>query len=135
MQHVLAPAGAPIHITEAMIERLVRAFYVRVRADARLGPIFEGVLGADWEPHLAKMIDFWSSLMLTTGRYSGQPMQKHAVLAGVRRPDFEIWLGLFEATAQEICGDTAGAFIFKAHRVADSLQRAMFYDPAGDRSL
>ncbi|MDP2124232.1 MAG: group III truncated hemoglobin, partial [Parvibaculum sp.] len=57
---------------EAEIDRLVRAFYTRIRADAVLGPIFDGVIGDNWEPHLLKMIDFWSSVMLTTGRYKGQ---------------------------------------------------------------
>ncbi len=30
---------------EAEIELLVRAFYTRIRADAVLGPIFDGVIG------------------------------------------------------------------------------------------
>ena len=29
----------------------------------------------DWKPHLARMYAFWSSVMLMTGRYHGQPMQ------------------------------------------------------------
>lgn len=111
-----------LRISEAMIEQLVRRFYERVRADRRLGPIFESALGADWEPHLLKMMDFWSSLMLTTGRYSGQPMQVHAALKGVVPADFEVWLGLFETTAREVCGEAAGAF----------LKRGMFYDPRFD---
>ena len=48
--------------------------------------------------------------------------------------DFDLWLGLFETTAREECGEAAGAFLFKADRVADSLRRGMFYDPARDNS-
>mgnify|MGYP001554943094 CR=1 FL=1 len=121
-------------ITEAQIERLVRAFYSKVRTDPRLGPIFEQRLGNDWEPHLLRMIDFWSSLMLTTGRYSGRPLQKHLVLKMVRPEDFDIWLRLFNETALEIGGeDFAAAFMDKAGRVASSFKMAKFYDAASLR--
>jgi hemoglobin len=126
------PAAERPRVDEAMIERLVRRFYGRVRADARLGPIFAAALGEDWEPHLLKMMDFWSSVMLTTGRYSGQPMRVHMQLQGVVPADFDIWLGLFETTSREECGAAADAFLFKAQRVADSFMRAMFYNPAFD---
>src|SRR5688572_27193407 len=38
-------------IDEALIERLVRGFYVKVRSDPLLGPIFDQRI-VDWEPHL-----------------------------------------------------------------------------------
>jgi hemoglobin len=38
-------------IDEAMIERLIRTFYERVRADRLLAPIFASRI-AEWEPHL-----------------------------------------------------------------------------------
>src|SRR6266446_10861177 len=84
-------------ITEAMIERLVHGFYAKVRADAVLGPIFDARIG-DWEPHLAQMCAFWSSVALMTGRYHG----KHLPLP-VDADHFDRWLELFEATAREIC--------------------------------
>lgn len=121
-------------ITEALIERVVREFYRRVRADADLGPIFSRVIGADWEPHLHVMFDFWSSLLRRTGRYGGQPMRKHLVLADVTPAHFERWLSLFRATCGELCTEDQGAaFIDKAERVAKSFQLAMFYDPVSDR--
>jgi hemoglobin len=113
-------------IDEVKIERLVRAFYTKVRTDPRLGPIFEERLGDDWEPHLRRMMDFWSSLMLTTGRYSGTPLQKHLQLGDVRSEDFERWLELFEKTAVSVGGKAfAAAFMNKASRVEKSLQMAM----------
>ncbi|UJQ94684.1 group III truncated hemoglobin [Mariluticola halotolerans] len=119
--------------SEAQIAQLVREFYARVREDARLGPIFAQALGDDWEPHLLTMIDFWSSLMLRTGRYSGRPMQKHLALKTVRPDDFKIWLKLFNETAVSIGGpDFAKAFMERAERVAASFHAAMFYDPADD---
>src|SRR3546814_8922351 len=64
----------PAHpdISEALVHDLVFAFYDRIRADATLGPIFDGVIGDRWDEHLAKMCDFWSSVMLASGRYEGR---------------------------------------------------------------
>jgi hemoglobin len=121
-------------ITEAMIEELVRTFYARVRKDPRLGPIFMKALGEDWEEHLLLLIDFWSSLMLTTGRYSGRPLQKHLALQGVKPDDFDIWLRLFEGAALDVTTpEITAAFMEKAGRVARSFKAAMFYNPADDR--
>ena len=108
-------------IDETMIERLVRAFYVRVRRDALLGPVFEERI-SDWEPHLEKMFAFWSSLTLMSGRYHGQPMAKHIVLE-VDAQHFDRWLALFEQTARDVCPpEAAERFIERAHRVAESLE-------------
>src|SRR3546814_3398986 len=53
----------PAHpdISEALVHDLVFAFYDRIRADATLGPIFDGIIGDRWDEHLAKMFDFWRS--------------------------------------------------------------------------
>jgi hemoglobin len=108
-------------IDEAMIERLVRSFYGRVRDDAVLGPIFAAKI-IDWEPHLQQMFAFWSSLALMSGRYHGQPMRMHLPLP-VDALHFDRWLELFEATAREICPPPAADhFIERARRVAESLE-------------
>ena len=108
-------------ITEAVIERLVRAFYARVRIDAVLAPIFDARIG-DWEPHLAQMCAFWSSVALMSGRYHGTPMVKHLPLP-VDADHFDRWLDLFEATAREICPPEAAAhFVERARRIAASLE-------------
>ncbi|HEY4344808.1 MAG TPA: group III truncated hemoglobin [Parvibaculum sp.] len=124
------PLPAPL-TDEAEIEAVVRAFYTRVRADEKLGPIFARVIGDDWEPHLQKMFAFWSSVMLMSGRYKGQPMVAHMRLKTVQRPHFERWLELFRRTVDEICApETAEAFMERAGRIAESLQMGMFFSPA-----
>ncbi len=70
-------------IDEAMIDRLVRGFYARVRDDALLGPVFAARI-SDWEPHLQQMSAFWSSVALMSGVYHGRPMQKHMPLPAFR---------------------------------------------------
>ena len=64
-------------ISENAIRHLVDTFYAKVRADPALGPIFERAIAGDWGPHLARMRDFWSSVMLTSGRYKGNPVAVH----------------------------------------------------------
>ena len=118
-------------LDEVTIEGLVRRFYARVRSDEELGPIFEAVIGDDWEPHLQIMMDFWSSLMLRTGRYSGQPLRKHLPLKQVRPEHFDRWLALFRDTCAEIDDPRVGAaFIAKAERIAESFKLGMFFHPS-----
>lgn len=114
---IIARAG----ITEAMIERLVRRFYTKVREDVVLGPIFEARIH-DWEPHLQRMTSFWSSVALMTGRYHGAPMVKHLPLP-VDFEHFDRWLALFEATAYGVCPLKAEQhFVERARRIAQSLE-------------
>lgn len=113
--------AAATGIDEAMIERLVRAFYARIREDAVLGPIFEARI-TDWEPHLKRMCAFWSSVVLLTGRYSGQPMRVHAPLP-IDARHFDHWLRLFAETAASVCPpDAAEHFVFRARKIAESLE-------------
>lgn len=108
-------------IDEAMIERLVHAFYARVREDALLGPIFDARI-EDWDRHLERMCAFWSSVALMTGRYSGQPMRAHMPLP-VDGEHFDRWLVLFEATARAVCPPAAAEhFLERARRIAQSLE-------------
>ena len=116
-----AEVQARTGIDEAMIQRLVHAFYGRVRADAVLGPIFAARI-ADWEPHLERMCAFWSSVTLMTGRYHGRPMQAHAPLP-IDAAHFDRWFALFAATSQDVCpAPAAEHFIEKARMIAESLQ-------------
>src|SRR4051794_38717305 len=61
-RRLIAP-GTAVGVTEEMIRTLVQVFYGRVRKDSALGPIFNEAVG-DWENHLEKLADFWSSVTL-----------------------------------------------------------------------
>ena len=118
---IVADIVARTGVDDAMIERLVRGFYAKVRTDAVLAPIFDARI-RDWEPHLEQMFAFWSSVALMSGRYHGQPMVAHLPLP-VDTPHFSRWLALFAATAGEVCPPAAAAhFVERAHRIADSLE-------------
>jgi hemoglobin len=118
---ITAEIVARTGITEPLIERLVREFYAKVRADAVLAPIFEARI-EDWEPHLERMCAFWSSVALMSGRYQGTPMARHLPMP-VDADHFDRWLGLFETTAGEVCPPEAAAhFLELARRIAASLE-------------
>ena len=118
-------------ITEDYISLLVDEFYSRVRAHPALGPIFGEVIGNNWDPHLKRMKDFWSSVTMNTGRYSGKPVPAHQKLSTVTPGHFDVWLGLFEATLNETAPSPAaiGYFMERANRIAASLKLAMFGVP------
>jgi hemoglobin len=125
-----SPRRQPVHpsIDEGMVRTLVHAFYVKVRDDQQLGPIFARVIGNDWDSHLAKICDFWSSVMLMSGRYKGNPMIAHMRLKTVQPEHFERWLTLFRETAVEVCTpQIASLFITRAENIARSLQLGMFF--------
>jgi hemoglobin len=111
-------------IDEAMIERLVRAFYARVQEDELLGPIFNARI-TDWEPHLQRIMAFWSSVALMTGRYQGQPMRLHLPLP-IDARHFDRWLALWEETARELCPPVAAEhFAERARRIGESLEMGL----------
>jgi len=115
-------------VDEAMIREVVHDFYAKVRLDALIGPIFARVIGEDWDKHLAKMSDFWSSVMLMSGRYKGNPMMAHMRLKTVQPVHFERWLELFRRSAVETCPpEAAVAFVMRADNIARSLQLGMFF--------
>lgn len=121
------PLAHPL-VDRAFIRALVRDFYARVRTDSRLGPIFASEIRGDWEPHLEKMTNFWCSVILKNGAYSGRPVPAHLKLSQVREEDFDIWLGHFRRTAAERCPpEVAEVFIDRAERIARSLRLAMYF--------
>ena len=114
--------------TEVQLERLVGAFYAKVRADAELGALFEGAVH-DWPEHLGKLTAFWSSVMLTTGRYKGSPMAAHLRHVHAIEPAmFDRWLALWAETAREnLSQQDADLIRVKAERIAESLKLALFF--------
>lgn len=117
--------------TEGQIEDLVATFYARIHKDPDLGPIFRRVIGQDWTPHLKTMCEFWSSVMLTSGRYKGRPIPAHIKIGDIEPRHFALWLELFSATARELFVPAlAEAFIERAKRIAESFKLAFaFHSP------
>jgi hemoglobin len=125
-------------IDEAALERLIPAFYDRVRTDTDIGPLFNAAVH-DWPGHLEKLVAFWSSVMLTSGRYKGNPVAEHLKhQAAITPAMFDRWLAIWADTTNELLAPAAAAALqAKAARIAESLQLALFFrlgDPAGRRA-
>ena len=117
-------------LDEAVLRELVHCFYDKVRRDAVLGPIFDRHI-LNWEPHLERMVAFWSSVALMTGRYHGRPVAAHTPLP-LRASDFERWLSLFRQAAAETCTQAGAAHVVeRAERIAQTLRVAVSDAQAG----
>ena len=113
-------------ITEEEISTLVDRFYAKVQLDPEIGPIFNETI-EDWPTHLALLKNFWSTVMLTTGRYKGDPMMTHLQLP-LEPSHFNRWLALFAETARQVLrADHAVAIIAKSERIAANFKAGMAY--------
>jgi len=121
-------------LSEDDLHRLVQTFYGRVRQDALLGPIFNGAID-DWDHHLGKLQAFWSSVMLGSGRYKGQPMAVHLRQEAHMTPEaFARWLQLWNETTADLLDPLAArALQEKAARIAESLTLGIAF--AKDRDI
>jgi len=119
-----AQLQAETGLDDDVLYSLVHAFYSKVRRDPDLGPIFEARI-LDWGPHLERMVTFWSSVALMTGRYHGAPVPKHVGLP-ISWDHFDRWLSLFRETAGEVCTPEGAAHVIeRAERIARSLNMAV----------
>ena len=109
--------------TEAEIIGMVHAFYADVRRDAVLGPLFDEHVD-DWDHHLAKLVDFWSSVLRGTGHFSGAPMPKHAALPGLTPELFQRWLALFRETTASLTNRPMGE---RAYALSQRVARSLWY--------
>ena len=118
-------------LTEAALAVFLDAFYAKVRRDPLIGPVFARKIPDEaWPRHLATIRDFWSSVLLKTGRYKGNPFGRHLGIAGIAPPHFARWLGLFEETAAEVfTPEIAAEIVERAHRIGDSLKAGLFFRP------
>lgn len=124
--------AAQMGIDDEYISRLVDTFYARIKADETLGPIFAGNV-ENWDTHLSKMKNFWSSVALHSSRYSGKPVPAHVKMAEEVAPEhFNLWLALFNKTLEDTAPSKAAIpyFMNRAERIANSLQLAMFGRPS-----
>ncbi|QQP97114.1 group III truncated hemoglobin [Lysobacter enzymogenes] len=113
-------------LDEAALAALVRRFYAAVRADPQLGPVFAAAVD-DWDEHERRLVDFWTSLMLGSGRYRGNPAQLHLRHAAHIRPElFARWLALWRrCSEQSLPPAHAAAVQARAGRIAEHLQRLL----------
>ncbi len=96
------------------IHVLVNKFYVKIRKDELLGPIFTRHIANDkWPEHLDKLTDFWEMKLFATPNFRGNPTQKHIHVDKnlnhtMEVAHFEAWVKLWFETIDELYeGDVA----------------------------
>ncbi len=129
----MGPLRATTALTEDDIAAVVDAFYSKVRADPVLGPVFGRAIADEaWPQHLDVIRDFWSSMMLKSGRYQRNPFSAHLRVEGMRPELFDRWLALFRVTCDDLLApDSAEALYAKAVMIGDSLKAGLFFRPGG----
>ena len=124
-----------IAVDEEALPPLLNCFYERVRSDPELGPVFADAID-DWPAHLGTLAAFWSSVMLTTARYKGNPVAAHLRHVDRLTPAmFERWLALWTRTTDELLmPEQAAAMQAKAARIAESLKLSLKLSRPTDRA-
>lgn len=113
------------------IEKLINAFYDKIKTDTQIGYFFTEVAHVNWEKHLPRMYDFWENIMFSTGDFVGNPMAKHKELhqkSKMTEAHFEHWNTLFDETVDELfIGEKAEEIKQRAANIA----MAMMYKTLG----
>lgn len=91
------------------VKLLVDRFYIKVRADTTLGPIFNALI-TDWDSHLDHLTTFWETSLFIgkklEHKYVGNPLEAHekvdkAVNHTITELHFGLWLNLWYATIDQ----------------------------------
>ena len=109
------------------VKILVDDFYNRIRANDFLAPIFNGIIGDNWQQHLQKMYGFWETILLETPAYSGSPFLKHAKLP-IAKEHFDTWLTLWHQTINDhFVGEKAEEAKWRASKMSAMFQYKLDY--------
>lgn len=117
---------------------LLTDFYARVEREELLAPYFAVV---DMTGHMPRIVDFWSTLIFHTGRYSGNAFRPHLTMPGLTAKHFACWLRTLEATIDaHAAGPAAEHMKSLGHRIAFSMQMRLGIvpvaaDPTAGRHL
>jgi len=129
-----APASeqalVPTHddLEEADLHPLLVEFYRRIADDPLVAPYFAEL---DMSEHLPRIVDFWSTLLFRTGRYTGNAFRPHLEMPGLTAEHFKRWLATLEATLDvSHYGPNAELMKSFAHRIAQSMQLRLGIAPA-----
>jgi hemoglobin len=122
-----APSTGRRDLREEDLYPLLVAFYDTVERDDRLAPYFATV---DMTAHMPRIVDFWSTLLFHTGRYTGNAFRPHLEMPGLTAAHFARWVATMEATVDaRFAGAAAERLKALAHRIAYSMQLRLGIEP------
>lgn len=109
------------------IKLLVDTFYGKIREDQLLKDIFNTKIEDRWPQHLAKMYNFWQTVLLEEHTYYGSPFVPHAKLP-VDLEHFDKWLVLFNSTVNDLFeGEKAERAKWQGQRMAEMFHSKIEY--------
>jgi len=108
------------------IQRIINAFFKRVRRDELLAPFFADKTKEEWDAYLPVMYSFWENVLFYSGGYYGNPMQRHRELNesySFRDEHYIHWLDLFnEAVDKWYAGEKAEVMKERSRNIATIMQ-------------
>jgi hemoglobin len=106
---------------------LLASFYATLDRDPLLAPYFASL---DMRAHLPRIVDFWSTMIFHTGRYSGNAFRPHLEMPGLTAEHFAHWVATLEQVVDtRFAGTHASAMKEFAHRIAYSMQLRLGITP------
>jgi hemoglobin len=118
--HQSVPVSPRDDLRDENLLALLVTFYSVVADDVLLAPYFASL---DMPAHLPRIVDFWSTLLFHTGRYSGNAFRPHLDMPGLTGEHFTRWLATLETTVDaSYAGPNVERMKAFAHRIAYSMQ-------------
>ncbi|MEP7067189.1 MAG: group III truncated hemoglobin [Gemmatimonadota bacterium] len=109
------------------LHAVLAAFYARLADEELLEPYFAAL---DVPAHLPRIVDFWSTLLFHSGRYSGNAFRPHLDMPGLTSEHFARWLAMLESTVDAWhAGTNADRMKALAHGIANSMQLRLGITP------
>lgn len=123
----------PPALDQTLVRAVVERFYGLARADEVIGPVFNRVIEAEnWPGHLDTITDFWTSMLLGTGRYNGRPMPAHLRIAELEDQHFARWLKIFRHVVEDLCPvEIAALFLDRAERIGHNFRTRLHWMRTG----
>lgn len=126
--------------TREDVFNLVSQFYIKIRKEKILGPIFNQVI-QNWDEHLDKLTDFWETNLLFVVNYKGNPIRVHQEVdasfqGNITENHFGIWLNLWFATIDELhAGEKAETAKRRARKMSTHLFIKMYESRVSQKTM
>lgn len=117
-------------LKEEDLHELLMEFYAIVSEDSLLARYFEAI---DMPSHMPRIVDFWSTLVFRSGRYTGNAFRPHLAMPGLTAAHFARWLETLDMTLDaHFTGDRTEQMKDFGRRVAFSMQLRLGIAPLAD---
>jgi len=114
-------------LQEDDLHELLMEFYASVSEDPLLAHYFEAI---DMPSHMPRIVDFWSTLIFQSGRYTGNAFRPHLAMQGLTGAHFARWLETLDATLDaSFAGEHVEQMKDFGRRVAVSMQLRLRITP------